>query len=97
MSLRQSSRRRAVRSPRTAVLQGSSNDLVERFSYGVDPRIVVIDFSDSQIWDASSVAALDAVVTKYQRHDIDAVIEGLDPRSSRFHGRLSGHLGGGSE
>jgi sulfate permease, SulP family len=73
---------------------GSSNDLVERFSYGIDPPTVVIDFSDSQIWDASSVAALDAVVTKYRRHDIDAVIEGLDQRSARFHGRLSGHLGG---
>ncbi|MEU1973648.1 SulP family inorganic anion transporter [Microbacterium sp. NPDC019599] len=72
---------------------GSSNDLVERFSYGVDPPKVVIDFRDSQIWDASSVAALDAVVTKYQRHDIDAVIEGLDQRSAYFHGRLSGHLG----
>lgn len=53
----------------------------------------MIDFSDSQIWDASSVAALDAVVTKYQRHDIKAIFEGLDLRSARFHGRLSGHLG----
>ncbi|MFB2598201.1 SulP family inorganic anion transporter [Herbiconiux sp. P17] len=72
---------------------GSSNDLVERFSYASDPPTVVIDFSDSQIWDASSVAALDAVVTKYRQHGIEASIEGLDGRSSLFHGRLSGHLG----
>jgi SulP family sulfate permease len=72
---------------------GSSNDLVERFSYASDPPTVVIDFSDSQIWDASSVAALDSVVTKYRQHGITATVEGLDGRSSVFHGRLSGHLG----
>jgi len=72
---------------------GSSNDLVERFSYALDPATVVIDFSDSQIWDASSVAALDAVVTKYRHHGIEATVTGLDDRSSAFHGRLSGHLG----
>ena len=38
---------------------GSSNDLVERFSYGEDPKRVAIDLTHSQIWDASSVAALD--------------------------------------
>jgi SulP family sulfate permease len=72
---------------------GSSNDLVERFSYAADPPTVVIDFSDSQIWDASSVAALDAVITKYRQHGIEATVEGLDDRSTLFHGRLSGHLG----
>jgi SulP family sulfate permease len=72
---------------------GSSNDLVERFSYAEDPPTVVIDFRDSQIWDASSVAALDAVTTKYRQHGIRASVEGLDVRSTRFHGRLSGHLG----
>ena len=38
---------------------GSSNDLVERFSYGADPKAVAIDLTHSQIWDASSVAALE--------------------------------------
>ena len=38
---------------------GSSNDLVERFAYGEDPKRVLIDLTHSQIWDASSVAALD--------------------------------------
>jgi SulP family sulfate permease len=72
---------------------GSSNDLVERFSYALDPPTVVIDLSDSQIWDASSVAALDSVMTKYRQHGIEATVEGLDRRSSSFHRRLSGHLG----
>src|ERR1700692_1529909 len=47
---------------------GSSNDLVERFSYGVDPKAVAIDLTHSQIWDASSVAALDAIETQYRAH-----------------------------
>ena len=43
---------------------GSSNDLVERFSYGADPKRVLIRiFTHSQIWDASSVAALDLIET----------------------------------
>src|SRR5689334_7094003 len=47
---------------------GSSNDLVERFSYALDPKQVTVDLTHSQIWDASSVAALDAVQTKYRAH-----------------------------
>ncbi|MDO9397129.1 MAG: SulP family inorganic anion transporter [Herbiconiux sp.] len=82
--------RYAVRGP---LFFGSSNDLVERFSYALDPPAVVIDFSGSQIWDASSVAALDAVVTKFAQHGVAATVEGLDTRSAAFHGRLSGHLG----
>lgn len=72
---------------------GSSNDLVGRFSYADDPERVVIDLSHAQIWDASTVAALDSVETLYARHGTAVTIEGLDERSVRFHGRLSGHLG----
>lgn len=73
---------------------GSSNDLVEHFAYADDPAEVTIDFSDSQIWDASSVAALDSVITKFEQHGVAATVVGLDARSAHFHGRLSGHLGG---
>ncbi|MGG7510659.1 SulP family inorganic anion transporter [Plantibacter sp. YIM 135249] len=71
---------------------GSSNDLVEQFSYALDPATVVVDFSDSQIWDASSVAVLDSVEEKYRQHDRSVTFTGLDERSTAFHGRLSGHL-----
>ena len=43
----------------------SSNDLVHQFDYAGDPDNVVIDLSGSHIWDASTVAALDAITTKY--------------------------------
>jgi SulP family sulfate permease len=72
---------------------GSSNDLVERFSYGEDPKRVLIDLTHSQIWDASSVAALDSIETKYRDHGATITFTGLDQRSSSFHQRLTGQLG----
>ncbi|SDQ94044.1 SulP family inorganic anion transporter [Microbacterium sp. cf332] len=71
----------------------SSNDLTTQFSYADDPDRVVIDMSLAHIWDASTVAALDAIVGKYARQGKTVVIEGLDPAASALHGRLSGHVG----
>jgi sulfate permease, SulP family len=71
---------------------GSSNDLVERFSYGVDPKDVAIDLTYSQIWDASSVAALDSIAARYRAHGATVSFTGLDPRSTAFHERLTGQL-----
>lgn len=69
---------------------GSSNDLVERFSYGVDPKTVTIDLTHAQIWDASTIAALDSVQTKYRDHGATMSIIGLDARSTAFYERLTG-------
>ncbi|NHI16009.1 SulP family inorganic anion transporter [Microbacterium excoecariae] len=73
----------------------SSNDLTTQFAYAEDPDRVVIDMSRSHVWDASTVAALDAVVTKYAAHGKTAVIEGMDGAPGDLHRRLSGGLGGG--
>ncbi|WP_410468574.1 SulP family inorganic anion transporter [Arthrobacter sp. A2-55] len=72
---------------------GSSNDLVEHFSYADDPTSVSIDLSRAQIWDASTVAALDSIETKYRDHGATVTIEGLDERSAGFHRRLTGQFG----
>ncbi|PPL19559.1 SulP family inorganic anion transporter [Microterricola pindariensis] len=71
---------------------GSSNDLVEQFSYGADPAEVTVDFTEAQIWDASTVAVLDAVQQKYAEHSASVSFTGLDERSTALHGRLSGYL-----
>ncbi|MEA5103124.1 SulP family inorganic anion transporter [Pantoea sp. S18] len=71
---------------------GSSNDLFEHFNYGHDPKSVTIDLTHAQIWDASSVAALDAIEYRYQRHGAKVTFIGLDNRSSDFRERLSGNL-----
>lgn len=70
----------------------SSNDLVEHFHYADDPQRVIIDLTHAQIWDASTVAVLDAVETRYRRYNADVEIIGLDVRSADFHQRLSGKL-----
>lgn len=71
---------------------GSSNDLLERFSYRADPARVSIDLSRAQIWDASSVAALDSIETKYREHGATVTFSGLDTRSAAFRRRLTGRL-----
>ena len=68
----------------------SSNDLTTQFEYSADPDRVVIDLSRSHVWDASTVAALDAIETKYARHGKTVELIGLNEASGRFHGRLSG-------
>ncbi|EGD53270.1 SulP family inorganic anion transporter [Gordonia neofelifaecis] len=73
----------------------SSNDLVYQFDYTADPVNVLIDMSDAHIWDASTVAALDAVTTKYAAKGKAVQIIGLDPASEARHHRLSRHLDGG--
>ncbi len=73
----------------------SSNDLTTQFDYAADPERVVIDMSGSHIWDASTVAALDAITTKYERHGTRVVIEGMNEASTRLHERLAGKLGAG--
>jgi SulP family sulfate permease len=73
----------------------SSNDLVAQFDYKDDPDDVVIDLSDAHIWDASSVAALDAVETKYAQRGKKVTIVGLNQPSADMHGRLAGQLTGG--
>ena len=82
----------AVRGP---LFFASSNDLVYQFDYAGDPRNVVIDLSDSQIYDASTVAALDAIELKYRRKGKNVEIVGLNEPSIGWHGTLSGRLGAG--
>lgn len=70
----------------------SDQELIDSFRYSEDPPRVVIDFSRAHLWDASAVAALDAIERHYSRHDIALEITGLNHRSARLHGELSGQL-----
>ncbi|WP_030014362.1 SulP family inorganic anion transporter [Curtobacterium sp. S6] len=72
----------------------SSNDLYFSFRYAQDPRHVILDFSQAQIWDASTVATLDSITHRYESSGHDVEVTGLDRRSARFHDRLSGELDG---
>ncbi|MFF1923575.1 SulP family inorganic anion transporter [Streptomyces sp. NPDC058221] len=73
----------------------SSNELVTRFDYAGDPDKVVIDLSATHVWDASSVAALDAIETKYAQRGKSVEIVGLNRPSADLHKTLSGELTAG--
>ncbi len=72
----------------------SSNDLVFAFDYANDPADVVVDLTDAHVWDASTVAALDSVSTKYARRGTTLRIVGMNADSTVRHDRLAGHLAG---
>ena len=78
---------------RGALFFASSNDLVYQFDYAADPPNVIIDLSDSQIYDSSTVAALDAIELRYERKGKNVQIVGLNEASQAWHGKLSGKLG----
>jgi SulP family sulfate permease len=77
-----------------ALFFASSNDLVTQFNYAGDPDKVVIDLTAAHIWDASSVAALDAVETKYKQRGKTVEIIGLNDPSADLHRKLTGELAG---
>ncbi len=72
----------------------SSNDLVYQFDYAGDPDNIIIDMSRSHIWDASTVASLDAITTKYAARGKTVTITGMNDNSAQRHQRLSGQLTG---
>jgi SulP family sulfate permease len=73
----------------------SSNDLYTQFEYALDPQFVVIDMHASHLWDASTIAALDAITAKYRHHGKDVKIIGLNDASTTMRERLGGKLGAG--
>ncbi|MFC7401685.1 SulP family inorganic anion transporter [Citricoccus sp. GCM10030269] len=70
----------------------SSNDLYTQFEYAADPRRVVIDMSKSHLWDASTIASLDAITDKYERYGKTVDVVGLNAASEAMRERLRGKL-----
>ena len=70
----------------------SSNDLYTMFDYAEDPAHVVIDLTRSHLWDASTIAALDSVTTKYEERGTEVTVVGLNAASRRMRETMSGML-----
>ncbi len=70
----------------------SDQELIDSFDFAGDPPRVIIDLSRAHLWDASAVAALDAIETHYSRHGVEVEITGLNRNSERLHATLSGQL-----
>ncbi|KGH46915.1 sulfate permease, partial [Modestobacter caceresii] len=78
-----------------ALFFASSNDLYQQFDYADDPADVVIDLSGAQVWDASTVATLDAITHKYETRGKTVQIVGLSEHSADRYERHTGQLAGG--
>ena len=53
----------------------------------------MIDLSGSHIWDASTVAALDTIQTKYESMGKTVYIKGMNDYSQLLHQKLAGNMG----
>ena len=72
----------------------SDQELIDAFGFAEDPPNVIVDLSRAHVWDASAVAALDAIETHYARHGVQVEITGLNCRSEELRSTLSGQLAG---
>ncbi|MFD2090843.1 SulP family inorganic anion transporter [Blastococcus deserti] len=77
-----------------ALFFASSNDLYTQFQYADDPERVVVDLSSAHVWDASTVAALDAITHKYATRGKHVEIVGLNDNSFDRYQRHTGQLAG---
>jgi SulP family sulfate permease len=75
-----------------ALFFASSSELAHDFDYDDPTPNVVIDLSESHIWDTTAIAALDAVVAKYAERGIRATVTGMNEHSALMHSELSGRL-----
>lgn len=71
----------------------SSNDLTTLFEYAEDPDNIVIDLTNSHIWDDTTIAALDSIQTKYESLGKSVYIKGMNEASQKLHNKLAGNLG----
>ncbi|NDI36436.1 SulP family inorganic anion transporter [Chengkuizengella sediminis] len=60
---------------------GTMTHFVDLFDVNSDPDHIVIDFSQSHVWDHSAVTAISKVIMKYQQVDKKVSIEGLNEES----------------
>lgn len=79
----------AVYEVRGQLFFASSNDLVYAFDYTLPVKEVIVDFSRADIWDASTVAVLDSVESKYAARGVTVSFRGLDVANEQRYHRLS--------
>ncbi len=63
---------------------GSMTHFIELFNYNQDPEKIIIDFSNSHLWDHSAVTAVSKVVQKYRKLNKKVMIVGLNEESQLF-------------
>ncbi|EAH0444998.1 SulP family inorganic anion transporter [Listeria monocytogenes] len=67
----------------------STEDFLKSFDFNLENKNIIIDFSDSHIWDDSAVGAVDKAVIKFQEKDNKVTIIGLDTSSREIFHKLA--------
>ena len=67
----------------------SAEDFVDAFDFTVIEKTIVINFSESHIWDDSAVGAIDKVIMKYRENNNTVMIDGLDSTSKKLVEKLT--------
>ncbi|MDT7856712.1 SulP family inorganic anion transporter [Rubrivirga sp. S365] len=73
------------------------NGFLEFFDYDEDVDRVVLDLSQSHVWDGSAVAAIDKAVLRYRKRGVEVEVVGLNERSASLLERLGTHDKPGAE
>lgn len=69
----------------------SVDGFIKHFDFSRKSEKIIIDFTDTQIWDDSAVGAIDKVMIKLAENQNDVTIEGLNPASKRLVDKLAIH------
>lgn len=67
----------------------SVEDFLNSFDFSVYNKDIIIDFSNSHIWDDSAVGAVDKAVMKYRENNNTVTIIGLDSSSKKILDKLA--------
>ena len=67
---------------------GTMTHFVGLFRYQEDPQHVVVDFSQSHVWDQSAVTAIAKMIAKYEQLGKRVTVEGLNEESRQIIDRL---------
>lgn len=67
----------------------SVEDFIDSFDFKVKEKNIIIDFTNSHVWDDSAVGAIDKVVMKYRENANMITIQGLDATSKKLVEKLT--------
>lgn len=69
----------------------SVEGFVKAFDFNIKDTNIIIDFSNSHIWDDSAVGAIDKIVIKYRSNNNEVMLQGLNSSSKNLLDRLAVH------
>lgn len=67
---------------------GTASYFIAMFDHNNDPEHVIIDFTDSHVWDQSGVVAITKVLDKFEEANIKVTIIGLNQESEHIIDRM---------